>query len=173
MRGEYRTCGACERFCGELPPRARRIHCVRESIRVKTGTTSACAENTGRYSCWSSRIRNYLRVRGEYIAYAKAYASKPELPPRARRIPEDILAGVVESGTTSACAENTSANAVPRNATRNYLRVRGEYTNATAGLMCYGELPPRARRIHGVLPKEITTLGTTSACAENTASKLE
>ena len=116
---------------------------------------------------------NYLRVRGEYIAYAKAYASKPELPPRARRIPEDILAGVVESGTTSACAENTSANAVPRNATRNYLRVRGEYTNATAGLMCYGELPPRARRIHGVLPKEITTLGTTSACAENTASKLE
>ena len=116
---------------------------------------------------------NYLRVRGEYIAYAKAYASKPELPPRARRIPNIKEQEGLAVGTTSACAENTSANAVPRNATRNYLRVRGEYTNATAGLMTPWELPPRARRIHGVLPKEITTLGTTSACAENTASKLE
>ena len=107
VRGEYRTCGACERFCGELPPRARRIHCVRESIRVKTGTTSACAENTGRYSCWSSRIRNYLRVRGEYPISRNRKGSLSELPPRARRI---LMAGVdidAISGTTSACAENT------------------------------------------------------------------
>ena len=168
VRGEYRTCGACERFCGELPPRARRIHCVRESIRVKTGTTSACAENTGRYSCWSSRIRNYLRVRGEYIAYAKAYASKPELPPRARRIPEDILAGVVESGTTSACAENTQYQGTGRARCRNYLRVRGEYNQALRSIAAKQELPPRARRIQHVSVRLVTPLGTTSACAENT-----
>ena len=74
----------------------------------------------------------------------------------------------VDGGTTSACAENTLDALMVDLRSVNYLRVRGEYTNATAGLMCYGELPPRARRIHGVLPKEITTLGTTSACAENT-----
>ena len=111
---------------------------------------------------------NYLRVRGEYIAYAKAYASKPELPPRARRIPNIKEQEGLAVGTTSACAENTSANAVPRNATRNYLRVRGEYTNATAGLMCYGELPPRARRIHERDGWAHVLRGTTSACAENT-----
>ena len=102
------------------------------------------------------------------MAYAKAYASKPELPPRARRIPEDILAGVVESGTTSACAENTSANAVPRNATRNYLRVRGEYMACCPKRSRRWELPPRARRILGLARFGVVNDGTTSACAENT-----
>ena len=155
----------------ELPPRARRILQRAGQVSVGGGTTSACAENTELAGPVKDFAGNYLRVRGEYIAYAKAYASKPELPPRARRIPEDILAGVVESGTTSACAENTSANAVPRNATRNYLRVRGEYTNATAGLMCYGELPPRARRILSWTRTVGDHEGTTSACAENTWDK--
>ena len=132
------------------------------------GTTSACAENTNPGKSYPTKPWNYLRVRGEYIAYAKAYASKPELPPRARRIPEDILAGVVESGTTSACAENTRTRRLGSCATGNYLRVRGEYRLKAGVIEKIMELPPRARRIHGVLPKEITTLGTTSACAENT-----
>ena len=72
VRGEYHPRPLKRQNPRELPPRARRIHCVRESIRVKTGTTSACAENTGRYSCWSSRIRNYLRVRGEYLGQCGA-----------------------------------------------------------------------------------------------------
>ena len=127
VRGEYRTCGACERFCGELPPRARRIHCVRESIRVKTGTTSACAENTGRYSCWSSRIRNYLRVRGEYPISRNRKGSLSELPPRARRIPRPMRCQGTPLGTTSACAENTRTRRLGSCATGNYLRVRGEY----------------------------------------------
>ena len=136
------------------------------------GTTSACAENTELAGPVKDFAGNYLRVRGEYIAYAKAYASKPELPPRARRIPEDILAGVVESGTTSACAENTQYQGTGRARCRNYLRVRGEYTNATAGLMCYGELPPRARRIRAFSPNFPNRVGTTSACAENTPANL-
>ena len=127
VRGEYRTCGACERFCGELPPRARRIHNRPITIGKLSGTTSACAENTGRYSCWSSRIRNYLRVRGEYPISRNRKGSLSELPPRARRI--QISAGDAADlqGTTSACAENTACHGGVVAATRNYLRVRGEY----------------------------------------------
>ena len=168
MRGEYRTCGACERFCGELPPRARRIHCVRESIRVKTGTTSACAENTGRYSCWSSRIRNYLRVRGEYPISRNRKGSLSELPPRARRI--QISAGDAADlqGTTSACAENTSVVQQNAPSPENYLRVRGEYSMPRGRGSRHQELPPRARRILVEQSWRDCCLGTTSACAENT-----
>ena len=107
-------------------------------------------------------------MRGEYIAYAKAYASKPELPPRARRIPEDILAGVVESGTTSACAENTQYQGTGRARCRNYLRVRGEYRLVLVTRRICRELPPRARRIPPWYSKMPRPLRTTSACAENT-----
>ena len=168
MRGEYRTCGACERFCGELPPRARRIHCVRESIRVKTGTTSACAENTGRYSCWSSRIRNYLRVRGEYPISRNRKGSLSELPPRARRIPRPMRCQGTPLGTTSACAENTRTRRLGSCATGNYLRVRGEYRLKAGVIEKIMELPPRARRIHHHRPQRRPLNGTTSACAENT-----
>ena len=66
VRGEYRSKHVTRTHVVELPPRARRIHCVRESIRVKTGTTSACAENTNQHSPPRRQPRNYLRVRGEY-----------------------------------------------------------------------------------------------------------
>ena len=168
MRGEYRTCGACERFCGELPPRARRIHCVRESIRVKTGTTSACAENTGRYSCWSSRIRNYLRVRGEYPISRNRKGSLSELPPRARRIPRPMRCQGTPLGTTSACAENTWDKFCIMASLGNYLRVRGEYHFPFQKYPPTVELPPRARRILTQSQTQITDRGTTSACAENT-----
>ena len=53
---------------------------------------------------------NYLRVRGEYIFPIFRAEIFPELPPRARR----ILIGERQVrrylGTTSACAENTSAS---------------------------------------------------------------
>ena len=51
---------------------------------------------------------------------------------------------------------------------RNYLRVRGEYGVAGFTLVGFAELPPRARRILANLSKLIFSLGTTSACAENT-----
>ena len=171
VRGEYRTCGACERFCGELPPRARRIHCVRESIRVKTGTTSACAENTGRYSCWSSRIRNYLRVRGEYPISRNRKGSLSELPPRARRIPRPMRCQGTPLGTTSACAENTRTRRLGSCATGNYLRVRGEYRLKAGVIEKIMELPPRARRIRKSHSLRSGLKGTTSACAENTLTR--
>ena len=50
----------------------------------------------------------------------------------------------------------------------NYLCVRGEYLIAAAILASATELPPRARRILPSVPRRQRTLGTTSACAENT-----
>ena len=53
-------------------------------------------------------------------------------------------------------------------ATRNYLRVRGEYSPLHIGECFHKELPPRARRIRVTHVTRLTSVGTTSACAENT-----
>ena len=71
-----------------------------------SGTTSACAENTTPGQNLLGIERNYLRVRGEYFMTLANPSRRPELPPRARRIP---TSGVVHVGVG------------------NYLRVRGEY----------------------------------------------
>ena len=55
--------------------------------------------------------------------------------------------GETPSGTTSACAENTSRPNPPTFANRNYLRVRGEYLSNNNICFTSAELPPRARRI--------------------------
>ena len=91
--------------------------------------------------------RNYLRVRGEYSSAVKNAAASLELPPRARRI--HLLDFVVQifDGTTSACAENTALTGCFSTNSRNYLRVRGEYTEVLNQLAEKEELPPRARRI--------------------------
>ena len=51
---------------------------------------------------------------------------------------------------------------------RNYLRVRGEYFEDRVVLNALTELPPRARRILGQAIGPVFSIGTTSACAENT-----
>ena len=73
-------------------------------------------------------------------------------------------------GTTSACAENTSGRFGYLIDTRNYLRVRGEYPYRYRGSPYIGELPPRARRIRYEDQERLRYIGTTSACAENTAN---
>ena len=152
----------------ELPPRARRILPQRGVALTQGGTTSACAENTlVRNRGWAS-LRNYLRVRGEYVAMTRASTISPELPPRARRIPVGGVQCDVNERTTSACAENTYSRYDPPTFARNYLRVRGEYGTLEFANMRSGELPPRARRIRGVTIVIVRVVGTTSACAENT-----
>ena len=79
-----------------------------------------------------------------------------------------MVQNTVVEGTTSACAENTSGSAHTRHSPGNYLRVRGEYTSLLDSTGIFGELPPRARRIHGALWRPRHDHGTTSACAENT-----
>ena len=75
-------------------------------------------------------------------------------------------------GTTSACAENTELLAQTSAPRRNYLRVRGEYPPLRSAITLGVELPPRARRILPPPSVGVFTFGTTSACAENTASDL-
>ena len=71
------------------------------------GTTSAYAENTGSRPSASANLRNYLRVRGEYMLVALVNLMILELPPRTRRILTGKPGSVILKGTTSAYAENT------------------------------------------------------------------
>ena len=131
----------------ELPPRARRILILLSLCDVVVGTTSACAENTRDQAVHQNDSWNYLRVRGEYVNGSRVWVTRSELPPRARRIHGDYLVEKPEYGTTSACAENTVNLCGLRRITRNYLRVRGEYSPPAARVRSSKELPPRARRI--------------------------
>ena len=147
VRGEYKLWPKKNDFLRELPPRARRIRVEPFQLSDNHGTTSACAENT----CCTSRLvipaRNYLRVRGEYADFHARNALALELPPRARRILGHVGDLRGRSGTTSACAENTTCGSNMVRRCKNYLRVRGEYVSEATSDMHKLELPPRARRI--------------------------
>ena len=86
-------------------------------------------------------------MRGEYLRLMQYRKALLELPPHARRIPEDFTTETAETGTTSACAENTCGNSNPISHQRNYLRMRGEYDIFRALATGATELPPHARRI--------------------------
>ena len=131
----------------ELPPRARRIHIGKVTVRAGQGTTSACAENTTRRITLLPRAWNYLRVRGEY-------PKTPAWHPPSR----NYLRVRGEYPKTPAWHPPS----------RNYLRVRGEYSPAPHQSRGNWELPPRARRIRPSSRGIIINIGTTSACAENT-----
>ena len=168
MRGEYvdRDRGSMRR--GELPPRARRIPLFPVLLRNIRGTTSACAENTLVHAGHDCDFGNYLRVRGEYPTIWIDVVPRAELPPRARRIPGQVATCASVGGTTSACAENTASPHRTPPTQWNYLRVRGEYWCTPGRWRSLTELPPRARRILVSDAFSLSSVGTTSACAENT-----
>ena len=168
VRGEYALLRSSDRVYSELPPRARRIPGATLRDFQKHGTTSACAENTLRRSSRHSLTRNYLRVRGEYAGENIKNRFNEELPPRARRILSIRPINQQDNGTTSACAENTTPAPQIIHVWWNYLRVRGEYSIPSKAGLTPPELPPRARRIRMGWRSNISGLGTTSACAENT-----
>ncbi len=107
VRGEYGSAKMQSLGATELPPRARRIHTSYSPNCFLYGTTSACAENTTGSVHYGLPNRNYLRVRGEYLADTQSSFFTQELPPRARRILGPVTRGGIATGTTSACAENT------------------------------------------------------------------
>ena len=168
VRGEYQIRKNVRCPASELPPRARRIRSPSGSRASSMGTTSACAENTRKGLLLRLRDGNYLRVRGEYGMVAALCSTTRELPPRARRIHLINNQLRLFHGTTSACAENTSHQQSAPALPRNYLRVRGEYFSPRVWSSQRAELPPRARRIPPVGVAVPISLGTTSACAENT-----
>ena len=132
----------------KLLPRVRGIRGIPGMPSRIPGTTSAYAENTGTRSRGRWLPRNYLRVRGEYIIIFTSAPAPRELPPRARRIPNQRF-GHGHRGW-------------------NYLRVRGEYGVPGHMMDMDEELPPRARRIQVSQINAKAMIGTTSACAENT-----
>ena len=87
VRGEYRFLAGAAVPPWELPPRARRIPPYFPAPAGSAGTTSACAENTVSFIAIVLSDWNYLRVRGEYSTRSTPTPARPELPPRARRIP--------------------------------------------------------------------------------------
>ena len=153
VRGEYALRALLPRYQTELPPRARRIPVFFVGLKAHR---------------W-----NYLRVRGEYSNFCNSPAVNGELPPRARRIQGGSYENPISLGTTSACAENTGIIRVAVSPRRNYLRVRGEYSEKYDFVMLAVELPPRARRIPLDSPHTLQSHGTTSACAENTRARLD
>ena len=172
MRGEYHPDRNKKLRGMELPPRARRILHPCVATRPLHGTTSACAENTFLHHPVVHCPGNYLRVRGEYSRTVSSRSLILELPPRARRILVENMLGLSRYGTTSACAENTWPLDTQSGLLRNYLRVRGEYETGTSSAALIVELPPRARRIPYGVNEALSSLGTTSACAENTLNEL-
>ena len=147
MRGEYTWNTYPQTRFRELPPHARRIHCIGLTRKRLHGTTSACAENTKDQLLPMIEYRNYLRMRGEYHITLSRVDTTWELPPHARRIPNNFHTRYPVCGTTSACAENTSRRSCRSQTPRNYLRMRGEYTPDDCAFAPAGELPPHARRI--------------------------
>ena len=91
VRGEYLYGASRREKKRELPPRARRIRDYRAGDQQGLGTTSACAENTVGLHAIIAHGGNYLRVRGEYNAKTTDAIEHPELPPRARRIPQRFI----------------------------------------------------------------------------------
>ena len=110
-------------------------------------------------------------MRGEYCEREFRHIHDLELPPRARRIRRAGSCAGGRVGTTSACAENTANRVSSNGIGGNYLRVRGEYREPGLIERHRWELPPRARRILAVPAQRHRTVGTTSACAENTKVK--
>ena len=110
VRGEYCELRAGPALIAELPPRARRIPITYKHGDHLRGTTSACAENTTNLEEVMAPQGNYLRVRGEYHLEVLFDFHWVELPPRARRIQTLRFPDRWRSGTTSACAENTSSS---------------------------------------------------------------
>ena len=115
-------------------------------------------------------FRNYLRARGEYGRGFRGHRISRELPPRTRRIRANNRRTLGYRGTTSAHAENTRKTLISSDATRNYLRARGEYIQTFRHRGSDKELPPRTRRIPGIFVDWADCSGTTSAHAENTVS---
>ena len=116
VRGEYGKWSGDKTEITELPPRARRILTTVTRSVWPMGTTSACAENTSWPFTSQDKLRNYLRVRGEYPTMKQNPTCVPELPPRARRIHRVVV--------------------LHGDFYVNYLRVRGEYT----GSLCFTEI---------------------------------
>ena len=172
MRGEDPRLTTRAGRLREIPPRARRRLDGDAVLACDLGNTSACAEKTSDHARRVNGHWKYLRVRGEDHRGRGIHPRDPEIPPRARRRRRLVRQSCPARGNTSACAEKTSACPSIPGRGRKYLRVRGEDIVPAMSLTPIWEIPPRARRRHGVSSQGHHGHGNTSACAEKTRGRM-
>ena len=107
MRGEYKLFNAPVVLFMELPPLARGIPVASPVRGSKVGITPACAGNTFDAHNIEAPLRNYPRLRGEYVSRFNIERFHAELPPLARGIQCSVSSAIVKEGITPACAGNT------------------------------------------------------------------
>ena len=111
-------------------------------------------------------------MRGEYASRSMPAALIAGPPPRARGILRHLSMLGMVSGTTPACAGNTTDCQSRMSFGGGHPRVRGEYWCARLCLTRRLGPPPRARGIRTLHKTARTRLGTTPACAGNTGRSL-
>ena len=113
VKDHLRVCGADRRDDHQRrappgsPPRVRSRLGLRIARRGLPGITSACAEQTNPVPPAPASAGDHLRVCGADLQTMKKEITRVGSPPRVRSRPLMIFIGVVLSGITSACAEQT------------------------------------------------------------------
>ena len=169
-----RVCGADFNDIGSWfgakgsPPRVRSRR-SRERPPVREGRiTSACAEQTSIGITLKTAMEDHLRVCGADGMSGLVIRKNMGSPPRVRSRPAKLAPGVIPTGITSACAEQTRATSLTRMVTRNHLRVCGADPVRINGASAILGSPPRVRSRHLRQVERAGRMGITSACAEQT-----
>ena len=164
--------GEGERVYEGSPPRVRSRHVhVRVGFGWR-GITSACAEQTSTPVTPTTRPRDHLRVCGADGSLLFLSIGGEGSPPRVRSRLGLFRFGNLESGITSACAEQTCIR-WPTSAVRwDHLRVCGADVAPTGSGAISGGSPPRVRSRRAGLACLELRVGITSACAEQTLAAI-
>ena len=169
-----RVCGAdklrspVSRFHQGSPPRVRSRPCALSDDLAGRGITSACAEQTGCPTCKWQDAGDHLRVCGADGSGVLDGLIYEGSPPRVRSRLHEAYVEHLQSGITSACAEQTHWLVSAAENIRDHLRVCGaDPTIRKNGSTIIGS-PPRVRSRQSVYHVCNRAAGITSACAEQT-----
>ena len=150
------------------PPRVRSRLAGPILVGRAGGITSACAEQTLGLARTFLRRRDHLRVCGADHTGDQSAATGQGSPPRVRSRPEGQLTIIVQTGITSACAEQTYSEEAKTELPGDHLRVCGADRPFYPGGDYEAGSPPRVRSRPRPAVQPIGEHGITSACAEQT-----
>ena len=174
-RDHLRVCGADDHGFAMMadgagsPPRVRSRRC-RVVVGLRgCGITSACAEQTACTRSPSAPHWDHLRVCGADTPKQQLRPLTEGSPPRVRSRLSLRRVHLIQVGITSACAEQTNNIHRPYQSGRDHLRVCGADSHYTRQIIRRSGSPPRVRSRLMVPDCEATSVGITSACAEQTS----
>ena len=121
--------------------------------------------------CWS--VKDYPRIRGEYLFVPGPVRTFMGLPPHTRGILPDCLDAIKQAGITPAYAGNTILQIKVLFLYGDYPRIRGEYETTEVATICGLGLPPHTRGIRIQLCADEQWGGITPAYAGNTLKSAE